>query len=223
MRNQCFWISIQHFLRNNGYPSLRVREIRRIAGLDSKTENVMFDSYIESFRNAAEAVARYYNLTINIFPVNSFGQVLHDGDLFERIGNGINIINIAQFGTYHFQLITSNVDNPAESNFVPAVDINNDIVDINEEVSDINQQKVNIKIFLTDLESEIKNYKKTLESYKTDYLNYKQLNEQLNDSDASTVLENLVLELTVLYQETETKLKKCENDKLSYEYMLNEL
>ena len=224
MRNQCFWISIQQFLRNNGYPNLTVREIRRNAGLYRNTEKTMFDSEIEVFRKAAEAITRNYNLTINIVPVNSHGRVLYGGNLIERIGNGINNVNIAQFGTYHFQLITNNVDNPAESNFIPAVVIDNNIIDINyNNLSDINEEKLNIKIALIDLELEIKSYKNTLESFRSDYLNYKQLKEQSTDPKEIDNITNMARELEKLYKETETKLKECENTKLDYEYILNEL
>ena len=224
MSNQCFWISIQQFLRNNGYPNLTVREIRRNAGLDINTENIMFDSEIEVFRKAAEAITRNYNLTINIVPVNSHGQVLYGGEIIERIGKGSDNVNIAQFGTYHFQLITNDVNNPAESNFIPAVVIDNNIVDINyNNLSDINEEKLNIKIMLTDLELEIKSYKNTLESFRSDYLNYKQLKEQSTDPKEIDNITNMARELEKLYKETETKLKECENTKLDYEYILNEL
>jgi len=224
MINQCFWMSIHQFLLNNGYPNLTVREIRTNAGLNRDTEDKMFDSEIEEFRKAAEVIARKYNLTINIVPVNSHGQVLYGGNLIERIGNGINNVNIAQFGTHHFQLITNYVDNLAESNFIPAVVIDNNIVDINyNNLSDINEQKLNIKIALIDLELEIKSYKNTLESFRSDYLNYKQLKEQSTDPKEIDNITNMARGLEKLYKETETKLKECENTKLNYEYILTEL
>ena len=221
MSNQCFWISIQQFLRNNGYPNLTVREIRRNAGLDSNTENTMFDSEIEVFRKAAEVIARNYNLTINIVPVDSHGQVLYGGEIIERIGKGSDNVNIAQFGTHHFQLITNYVDNPAESNFIPAVVIDNNIVDKYIDYSNISGEKLNIKIMLTDLELEIKSYKNTLESFRSDYLNYKQLKEQSTDPKEIDNITNMARELEKLYKETETKLKECENTKLDYEYILS--
>jgi len=221
MINQCFWMSIHQFLLNNGYPNLTVREIRTNAGLYRDTEDKMFDTEIEEFREAAEVIARKYNLTINVVPVDSHGQVLYGGEIIDIIGEGSNNVNIAQFGTHHFQLITNYVDNPAESNFIPAVVIDNNIVDINyNDLSDINEEKLNIKIALTDLELEIKSYKNTLESFRSDYLNYKQLKEQSTDPKE---IDNMARELEKLYKETETKLKECENTKLDYEYILNEL
>jgi hypothetical protein len=222
MINQCFWMSIHQFLLNNGYPNLTVREIRTNAGLYRDTEDKMFDSEIEEFRKAAEVIARNYNLTINIVPVDSHGQVLYGGDIIDIIGEGSNNVNIAQFGTHHFQLIKNY--NPAESNFIPAVVIDNNIVDINSNnLSDIDENKLNIKIDLIDLELEIKSYKNTLESFRSDFLNYKQLKEQSTDPKEIDNITNMARELEKLYKETETKLKECENTKLDYEYILNEL
>ncbi len=123
MMYQCFWISVLDYLHRNEYPGLTLKKLRTQAGLGKNTENMMFDTdynvrdengfVIPIFLNAAETIAQLYNLRIQIYTVNAQG-VIHG--VRGLIGNGENLVEIAQFGLGHFELI----DNYG-SDFVPVV------------------------------------------------------------------------------------------------------
>jgi hypothetical protein len=124
MSNQCFWISILDYLQSHGHEKLTLRELRKQAGLDSKTERMMFDTNylinegnenIPIFFNAANRIADIYNIQIEVYSVNREGKVLNQRD---EIGKSTNIVPIAQFGLQHFQLIDKFGDT-----FIPAVPI----------------------------------------------------------------------------------------------------
>ena len=125
MTNQCFWISVLQYLQKNGYPDLTLRELRRQARLDKRTEHEMFDTdylikknngKIPIFFNAANRIASRYGLRIQIYSVNHNGEVIQPRGI---IGNGENLVEIAQFGLTHFELID---DTDGES-FIPAIPI----------------------------------------------------------------------------------------------------
>ena len=129
MTNQCFWISVLQYVHRHGYPELTLKELRNDAGLQENTENMIFDTdyyardadgfAIPIFINAAENIARIYNLRIQIYTVNAQGVITGPRAL---IGNGEHLVEIAQFGLGHFELIDNN-----GTDFVPAVVIKGDI------------------------------------------------------------------------------------------------
>ena len=120
MRNQCFWISILHYLKENGYRDLTLTELRRQAGLDDSTKTMAFDQAYRPckadgtpdidgdliFMIAAYRVAIRYNIQIQIYTVTDTGIIIgpagHIGDVYAP-----NFVNIAQFGLSHFELIKS--------------------------------------------------------------------------------------------------------------------
>lgn len=113
MTNQCFWISILYYLNLHGHPNLTLRELRRQAGLRLDTENKPFDiDYLVGpeldrrpiFFNAAVQIAEIYDLRIQIFTANRNGEVEITTSR-AVIGNGRNLVEIAQFGNEHFELI----------------------------------------------------------------------------------------------------------------------
>jgi hypothetical protein len=124
MKNQCFWISILHFLNSNGYPNLSLRELRNNVGLDRFTERTMFDSFNNIFHNAATRAVEIYNLTITVYAVTSVGKVINGCATY---GHGPNIVNIAMFGQGHFELIIEDGDT-----FVPAIIFKNELKKIDE-------------------------------------------------------------------------------------------
>ena len=126
MSMQCFWISILDYLRRNGYPDLTLRELRRNAGLGADTEHMMFDiDYLVGppldrqpiFFNAATRIAEIYNLRIQVYAANRDGEFALTDSPRGLIGNGANLVELAQFGIAHFELI----DAVHGSDFVPAV------------------------------------------------------------------------------------------------------
>jgi hypothetical protein len=124
MRNQCFWISILHFLNSNGYPNLTLREFRHSIGLNRDTERTMFDSANNNFLDAAIRATEIYNLTITAYTVTSSGRIRQVADTF---GNGPNIVNIVMFGQIHFELIIEDGEF-----FVPAIIFKNELKKIDE-------------------------------------------------------------------------------------------
>jgi hypothetical protein len=147
MSNQCFWISILHYLQLNGHKNLTLRELRTNAGLDSKTERMMFDTdylinednkNIPIFFNAANTIARLYKIQIEVYSVNHEGIIINQRD---KIGTSINIVPIAQFGLQHFELIDKD-----GKTFIPAVPINGKLTT----TTDIDPQYKNLYIQLNE-------------------------------------------------------------------------
>jgi len=126
MSLQCFWISILDYLKRNGHPSLTLRELRTQGDLGIDTEKTMFDiDYLVGpeldrqpiFFNAAIRIAEIYNSRIQIYTAfRSNNDNAWITTPRASIGDGPNLVEIAQFGTRHFELIDAN-----GSNFVPAV------------------------------------------------------------------------------------------------------
>ena len=198
MRNQCFWISIQQYLIKNGV-NISVRQLRSIGGLDSTTETKMFDSSIEQYRLAGENVALNYNLKIIVYPVTSKGKVLYNGNIVDVIGSGDNIVNIAQFGTYHFQLITRFVGQEIESRFQPAALKDNNIV-----FDDGNDDYIHNYILLIDTKSEIKQVKDTLEILMEELTNIQ--NRRFTEPEGPLLIE--ANNVAVIIKESNIELQK---------------
>jgi len=126
MSMQCFWISILDYLRRNGHPDLTLRELRTNAGLGADTEHMMFDiDYLVGppldrqaiFFNAATRIAEIYNLRIQVYAANRVGEFALTDSPRGLIGNGAKLVELAQFGVAHFELI----DEVHGSEFIPAV------------------------------------------------------------------------------------------------------
>ena len=119
MSMQCFWISILDYLRRNGHPYLTLRELRRNAGLGADTENEMFDMDDGQmiFYNAATLITEIYNLSIQIYSATRYGDFAITDSPRGLIGTGDRLVELAQFGIGHFELI----DNVNGSEFIPAV------------------------------------------------------------------------------------------------------
>jgi hypothetical protein len=123
MTNQCFWISILNYLQRNGHPALTLRQLRTRAGLGADTEHTMFDidhrnrhGHVDNiFYNAATRIANLYNLRIQVYSVDQRGEILGGR---AHIGDDPNnpVVEIAQFGLAHFELI-----NGVGGAFQPAV------------------------------------------------------------------------------------------------------
>ena len=125
MELQCFWISILDYLNHHGHPDLTLRELRTQADLNQDTEHTMFDiDYLVGpeldrqaiFFNAAIQVAEIYDLRIQIYTARRNGEVEITTPR-GLIGTGTNLVEIAQFGIGHFELI----DETNGTDFIPAV------------------------------------------------------------------------------------------------------
>jgi hypothetical protein len=144
MSNQCFWISILDYLHDNGYPELTLRELRKFmidANLKINKENEIFDS--DLYREASEYIANIFDLKIQAYLIDSNGYILYSGEIINTIGDGRNVVNIAQFGQYHFELII-NRENNSNNNFRPLVLINNDLTDVNKIPENIRKQYIKL-------------------------------------------------------------------------------
>jgi len=183
MTYQCFWISVLEYLRRHGYPRLTLKELRTQAGLGQDTENMMFDTdynardengfAIPVFLNAAERIAQIYNLRIQIYTVNAKGVITGARGL---IGNGRNLVEIAQFGLLHFELIDNN-----GSDFVPAVVIKGEIKkDIPSDIKNIYIQLSENQGFLGILNEQVKH---NVSAWKDQYL---QVQRNINLSNEFT-------------------------------------
>lgn len=131
MTFQCFWISILDYLKNHGYPDLTLRQLRKEADLGRDTEHTAFDiDYLIGpelnrrpiFLNAAEKIAKKYNLRIEIFSADRTGET-EISTHRAVIGEGSNLVEIAQFGIIHFELIDEN----RGTEFQPAVMIKGEL------------------------------------------------------------------------------------------------
>jgi hypothetical protein len=112
MSNQCFFISIHDHLLKNGV-RITLRELREQGGLDASTEHTMLDSTEERFRKAVERICDIHGLYIGVLPIDNSGNIRYGGDYLDVLGQGNDIIRIAQFGLYHFQRIKED-DEPDE-------------------------------------------------------------------------------------------------------------
>ncbi len=218
MTNQCFWISILQFLKKNlNFSDLTLKTLRETIGrLDKSSRHTLFDSNDPIFRHAASLVAEIFDLTITIYPVNSNGKILYNGNLIDKIGNGINKVNIAQFGIYHFQLIKHFINNNKDSEFIPAVVVNGNLKFDN---NNIDSNKIKLEILIIDLKSDINDYKNTLNELDD---NLKDMNIMYQYSDDLN-LYNQILSTTDLINEITQKLKKTEQELSTYNLLLSEI
>jgi len=119
LTNQCMWISILNYLERKGYQDLTLMELRAIGKLGDDSKHEMFDIMKKKFKKAINAIATVFDLKINFYAIDHDGVARSytipegcinpvPGFTINRRGN--NIVSIAQFGTYHFELITSGYD-----------------------------------------------------------------------------------------------------------------
>lgn len=122
LTNQCMWISIRDFLRLNGSPDITTDQIRQIAGIPDRLNHTMFDFNNTELQNALRRLVNHFNLRLRIFPVEHTGQPsrywyndyvegepLRPAEIFgPSLGNNMGApknVNLAQYGTGHFNLI----------------------------------------------------------------------------------------------------------------------
>ena len=173
MTNQCFWISILNYLQRNGHPALTLRQLRTNAGLGADTEHTMFDidhrdrhgNLNDIFYNAAMRIANLYNLHIRVHTVNHTGEILGPRGYF---GDGINFVEIAQFGLFHFELIDGEIGDA----FVPAVIVKGNLTkDIKPEMKStylqLSEQQGLLKILREQLKEDHRQYDESLKEKAT--------------------------------------------------------
>jgi hypothetical protein len=133
MTNQCFWISILNYLQRHGHETLTLKQLRTNAGLDSTTENIMFDTDIPIFFDAANKIANFYKIQIEVYTVDHEGIVINQRNNIPIDGNSTNIVPIAQFGLQHFELIDE-----AGNDFIPAIPIDGKLTTTKDIILDDN-------------------------------------------------------------------------------------
>ena len=153
MKLQCFWISILDYLRRNGHPDLSLRDLRSNAGLDARTEEMMFDidysvDGMAIFYNAATQIAEIYNLRIQVYAANRDGEFVMTDSPRGIIGAGRNLVELAQFGIAHFELIDADKGNA----FVPAVVVKGEL----KKVTDIDSTMIDRYLQLSECQGMLK-------------------------------------------------------------------
>jgi hypothetical protein len=228
MINQCFWISILQYLKLNGHKDLTLRELRKQAGLDSKTERMMFDTNylinegnenIPIFVNAANEIADLYDITIEVYTVDHTGKVLNQRD---SIGSSKNIVRIAQFGLLHFQLIDKTGDT-----FIPAVPINGELTtttDIDPQYKqlyiELNENLGMMEFFNDHLKQLKKKYNNSITN-KNHILNLYDITPQEKKQIVSRIDEEINKTVTTI-NNIEKKITDYQNSNLSINHIINE-
>jgi hypothetical protein len=153
MSLQCFWISILDYLRRNGHPQLTLRQLRRDAGLGSNTEHKMFtmDNGEMRFYNAATIIAEIYNLSIHIYTADRLGDFVLTDSPIGVIGDGNHLVELAQFGAAHFELI----DAVNGDNYIPAVLVKGKLL---MKAKDIDPKIINSYLELSECQNMLKIY-----------------------------------------------------------------
>lgn len=150
MSLQCFWISILDYLHRNGHPYLTLRELRRNAGLGADTEHEIFviGDGQTIFYNAATLITEIYNLRIQIYSATRYGDFAVTDSPRGLIGDGANLVELAQFGIGHFELI----DNVDGSEFIPAVLVKREL----KKITDIDPTMRDRYLILSEYQSMLK-------------------------------------------------------------------
>jgi hypothetical protein len=117
MTLQCFWISILQYIKRHSHSSLTLRELRSQAGLDSRSEHIMFDTWATNkegrlyFIEAADIIAHMYHINIQVYIANRHRNgTIHINEqptYFFPMGepvSGYSTVRLVNFGI-HFELI----------------------------------------------------------------------------------------------------------------------
>jgi hypothetical protein len=134
MTLQCFWISILQYLKKpqnppiQGRSSLTLRDLRSRAGLDSRSEHIMFDTWATNkegrlyFIEAADRIAHLYHINIQVYIANRHRDgTIHINEqptYFFPMGEPVfrySTVRLVNFGI-HFELIDDK-----GSDYVPLV------------------------------------------------------------------------------------------------------
>ena len=209
MTNQCFWISILNYLQRNGHPALTLRQLRTNAGLGANTEHIMFDVDHRDingnviFFNAAVRLTQIYNLNIQVLTVDQMGNVLGPR---AHIGNGINFVEIAQFGLAHFELINGEIGGA----FVPAVIVKGELTkEINPQMKStylqLSEQQGLLKILREQLKEDHRHYDESLKEKATI-----QSSTEYNGEEKAQFLTQIDEFINRLVSDIGTKEKKIE-------------
>lgn len=175
MTFQCFWISILDYLKRHGYPDLTLHDLREFAGLGPDTEHIPFDSdYLEGpelnrqpiFLNAANQIADLYDLCIKIYSIDEFGQVkTNEPNPRATIGRGTNLVEIAQYGIVHFELIDKTYGDEFEPAVIVKGELKKDISDsLKEKFIELNNKEDLLKTLKNDLKANEISYEDVIKS-----------------------------------------------------------
>ena len=223
--NQSIFISILTYLQQHGFPRLNLTELRTQGSLNQSTEHTMFDSFNRTFINAINRIAQLYSLQIVVYTVNHAGYLIHEHTTIINRG-GTNIVNIAQYGLYHFQLITDIIDevNPLDAHlFIPAVRVGERLVSVTELRGPPNKIQARLELSERQLEyEETVRYLETLRNIiEQNEVAYNQLLETKKGYEKSTEIDSnikhtliLDLEVDLKNMESQIELQRNEHEKL---------
>ena len=228
MSMQCFWISILDYLHRNGYPDLTLRELRDHAGLSANTEHVMFDidySVNEQaiFYNAATQIAGIYNLRIQIYTATRKGEFALTDSPRGLIGEGDYLVELAQFGIGHFELI--DVDNG--SDFIPAVVVKGQL----QKATNINPAIKDSYLHLSESQSMLKILRDQSKANEVVYKKQLQMKDELKASIVFTgdqkaifltIQDKLLNDLVENINAINTQIDRLEENIVSLMVIINE-
>lgn len=152
MTLQCFWILILQYLKrhSHSHSSLTLRELRSRAGLDSRSEHIMFDTWATNregrlyFIEAADIIAHMYRINIQVYIANRHRDgTIHINEqptYFFPMGEpvfGYSTVRLVNFGI-HFELIDDK-----GSEYVPLVSYKGNATKITE--VPVNEQELYLR------------------------------------------------------------------------------
>lgn len=201
--NQCMFISLLEYLQNNSWNDLSLHDLRNYAGLDSSTENQVFDINNEYHIKSLEKLSVLFNLTLVFIPITRNNFVAYNGELINVIGNGQNIVRICQFGTYHFQLLLDKQTNEPSNEFSDNLsDDKKPLLWYNEKfhkLSEIDPAILENMLNIIEIQSKISSLE--FEEGNLILQHSKLYNQQLDYTSENTVLDNIIKkELFDFYQ-----------------------
>jgi hypothetical protein len=105
-QNHCIWISILNFITlNNIDENMTVTKLRNIAKYTRPIDyefNINGDAELDIITNFIKMLDEF-DLTLHIFQISGYNGKCIVG--FTRIGTGSQIVNILNYGNFHFELI----------------------------------------------------------------------------------------------------------------------
>ena len=230
MTNQCLWISILDYLNTSEDPELNIplslKELRFLAGLSDNTEHTQFDINNPIYVSALNSITIIFDLKITFIPVDENGLILYNGDLIEIRGSGNNNINIAQYGTFHFQLITG-FSNTNNNQFRPIIQYRNKFV----ELSQLPENLKKLNLDLINQQAEIKQLKKQLKINNSQYNDeletkkYLMTSNELSPDEKSTFITQQDKSIDTLVNEIngiETRINRLEEEITSLMIFISE-
>jgi hypothetical protein len=229
MTNQCFWISILHYLHDHGYPDLTLNELRTYAGLGDDTRNTMVDTTQERFRIAINKITEIFDLTIVAIPIDEHAKPRYGGHIIDQIGHGHHRVELAQYGIGHFNLIIGRDEDDKihHPKFIPYVQVLNDLTSVDK----IPLPYRDAYLRLTENNELIKFLEETNLKHNSALLAEYKTKEQTNESDVYTRDEKVqfmqesvlfIVKLEKHIDDVKKEIQRVRMENIMYESLITE-